>query len=80
MPEEKRVIAIELKKRAQRYRSLAEASYHTEVSVLATKMAMELEGRAAELHREIVDEALHRQDDALRHQREPALEPAELAT
>jgi len=61
MPDEKRAIAIELKKRAQRYRLLAEAAYSLEVSVLAAKMAMELEGRAAELHREIIDEALHRE-------------------
>lgn len=70
MPDEKRAIAIELKRRAQRYRSLAEAAYSLEVSVLAARMAMELEGRAADLHREVVDEALHRR-------MEPALAPAE---
>ena len=70
MPEEKRAVATELKKRAQRYRSLAEATYNMEVSVLAARMAMELEGRAAELHREIVDDALHRQAEF-------ALEPAD---
>ena len=70
MPDEKRAIANELKKRAQRYRSLAEATYNLEVSVLAARMAMELEGRAAELHRENVDDALHRQVEI-------ALAPAE---